>query len=307
MERLGHLADEQTPLLTTCGARRPTWTPSSRAWARSPTRAGPAIDTLGEAAAVGTRAFTEGRQEIAELRELSRSARPFARPLRQFLETIDDRRRAIEEDPRAKATAPPAPDPTAIAGSGGFTGMEALWNYFYWQTLSINLLDDTSHMLRASLTAAPDCLNFRNTPPRTEEDRKTFERCNAYLGPNQPGIFSPDPLDDGGNPSAAALRAASGQPAERLGEQRGEGRPEAGPLPGQPDLSRPQVTLPPDLQELLDSLTPEQQQQLPLDPGELEGMTPEELQNRLDQVLPQVAPQAPSDTTGQLLDFLLAP
>ena len=103
------------------------------------------------------------------------------------------------------------------------------------------------------------------------------------------------------------MRAASGQPAERLGEQRGEGQPEAGPLPGQPDLSRPQVTLPPDLEELLDSLTPEQEQQLPLDPGELEGLTPEELQNRLGQVLPQVAPPGAPDSTGQLLDFLLAP
>ena len=184
--------------------------------------------------------------------------------------------------------------------------MEALWNYFYWQTLSINMLDDTSHMLRASLTAAPDCLNFRNTPPKTEADRTTFERCNAYLGPNQPGINSPDPLDDGKNPQPAALRARAARRRTSSGEQRGEGQPEAGPLPGQPDLSRPQVTLPPELQELLDSLTPEQQQQLPLDPGELENLTPEELQNRIEEVAPQVRPIEP-DTTGQLLDFLLAP
>ena len=184
--------------------------------------------------------------------------------------------------------------------------MEALWNYFYWQTLSINLLDDTSHMLRASLTAAPDCLNFRNTPPQTEEDRKTFERCNAYLGPNQPGIFSPDPLDDGGNPSAAALRAASGRPAERLGEQRGEGQPEAGPLPGQPTCRVPghAAAGPPRAARLA---PPRAGAAAPSRSGRARGPDAERLQNRLDQVLPQVAPQAPSDTTGQLLDFLLAP
>jgi virulence factor Mce-like protein len=307
MERLGHLADEQTPLLTDLQRAAPDLNTFFERVGPFSEASRPAIDSLGEAAAVGNRAFREGREEIAELRELADDAQPFAKPLRQFLETIDDRRRAIEDDPRAKATAPPAPDPTAIEGSGGFTGMEGLWNYFYWQTLSINLLDDTSHMLRASLTAAPDCINFRNTPPKTAADQQTFERCNAYLGPNQPGINSFDPLDDGKNPQAAALRAASGQPAEEIGEQRGQGQPEAGPLPGQPDLSQPQVTLPPQLEELLDSLTPDQQQQLPLDPGELENLTPEELQNRIEEVVPEVAPRIESDTTGQLLDYLLAP
>ena len=86
--------------------------------------------------------------------------------------------------------------------------MEAIWNYFFWQTLSINMLDDTAHMLRASLTVAPDCMEWHNEPPKTPEDHEMFERCNSYLGPNQPGIFSPDPLDDGSNPSAA-------QPARR--------------------------------------------------------------------------------------------
>ena len=74
-------------------------------------------------------------------------------PLRQFLQTSDDRRRAIENDPRAKATAPPAPAPTAIPGEGGFTAFEAIWNYFFWQTLSINMLDEDAHILRAGLTA----------------------------------------------------------------------------------------------------------------------------------------------------------
>ena len=126
-----------------------------------------------------------------------------------------------------------------------------------------------------------------------------FKRCNSYLGPNQPGIYSPDPLDDGSNPSAAKLRAESGQPPSSLGEQRGEGQPEAGPLPGQPDLSQPQIALPPPVQELLDSLTPEQRQQLP----EQLPTNPEQLQQELE----QLGAPATDQTTGQLLDYLLAP
>jgi hypothetical protein len=187
--------------------------------------------------------------------------------------------------------------------------MEAIWNYFFWQTLSINMVDDVGHTLRASLTAAPDCMGVRNTPPRDAREREIFERCNSYLGPNQPGIFSPDPLDSA-DTRAARVRAEAGRPATSLGERRSEGEPEAGPLPGQRDLSQPQVALPPRLEEMLDSLTPREERRLPLDPGELERVDPRRLQEQLGEALGGPAPApAPLDqgTTGQLLDFLLAP
>jgi virulence factor Mce-like protein len=286
MARLGELADEQTPLLADLERAAPDLDTFFTRLGPFAEASRPAVRSLGEMGVVGTRVFRKGRQEIAELRELSEEAPAFAKPLRQFLQTIDDRKRAIESDVRAKETAPPAPDPTAIPGEGGFTGMEALWNYFFWQTLSINMLDDEAHILRAGLTVVPDCINFTNEPPKTPADHEKFERCNSYLGPYQPGVLSPDPLDDGSNPSAASLRAQSGKPASRAGEQRGEGQPEAGPLPGQRDLSRPQVVLPPDLQRMLDSLSPQQQQRI--DAGDLPA--------NLD-----------GQTTGQLLDYLLGP
>jgi ABC-type transporter Mla subunit MlaD len=319
MARLGDLADEQTPLLADLQRAAPDLDTFFTRLGPFADASRPAVRSLGEMSEVGVKAFREGKEEVAELRRLAVNAPPFAKPLRQFLQTIDDRKRAIENDVRAKQTAPPSPDPTAISGEGGFTGMEAIWNYFFWQTLSINMLDDDAHMLRASLSAVPDCVPFRNEPPKSEADKDTFKRCNSYLGPNQPGIFSPDPLDDDSNPNAARLRAESGQPATSLGEQRGEGMPEAGPLPGQPDLSKPQITLPPEVQELLDSLTPRQLRQL--DPGDLTN--PDELKRKLDSLgVPVPAPSpspspapapapvpAPSggDPTIPLLDYLLAP
>jgi phospholipid/cholesterol/gamma-HCH transport system substrate-binding protein len=301
MARLGELADEQTPLLVDLRRAAPDLDTFFTRLGPFAEASRPAVKSLGEMGEVGTKAFNEGKQEVAELRRLAINAPPFAKPLRQFLQTIDDRKRAIENDVRAKETSPPAPDPTHISGEGGFTGMEAVWNFFYWQTLSINMLDDDAHMLRASLTAVPDCIQFRNEPPKSEADKETFRRCNSYLGPNQPGIYSPDPLDDGSNPGAAKLRAESGLPASRIGEQRSEGMPEAGPLPGQPDLSRPQITLPPDVQDLLDSLTPRQRQEL----GSDIPTNPDELKRELDSL---GAPAPPSDqTTGELLDYLLAP
>jgi virulence factor Mce-like protein len=303
MERLGELADEQTPLLADLERAAPDLDTFFTRLGPFSEASRPAVRSLGDMSEVGHEAVTTGKQEIAELRTLAVNAPPFAKPLRQFLQTIDDRKRAIENDPRAKATAPPAPDPTAIPKEGGFTGMEAVWNYFFWQTLSINMLDNDAHILRASLTAVPDCMEFTNEKPNPE----TIKRCNSYLGPNQPGILSPDPLDDGANPSAARLRAESGKPALQLGERRGEGQPEAGPLPGQPDLSKPQIALPPDLQRLLDSLTPRQRRQLR---REDLRKKPGELRRKLEEVAPPQAPAPPpldNQTTGQLLDYLLAP
>ncbi|HKP20466.1 MAG TPA: MlaD family protein [Thermoleophilaceae bacterium] len=291
MARLGELADEQTPLLADLEKAAPDLDTFFTRLGPFAEASRPAIRSLGEMGEVGTKAFNEGKQEVAELNKLAVNAPPFAKPLRQFLQTIDDRKRAIENDPRAKETAPPAPDPTAISGEGGFTGMEAVWNYFFWQTLSINMLDDTAHILRASLTAVPDCMPFTNEKPNPE----TLEKCNSYLGPSQPGILTPDPLDDGKNPAAASLRENAGKPASRLGERRGEGMPEAGPLPGQPDLSKPQIVLPPDVQDLLDGMTRQQRRRL--------KANPDELRRELDGI------GAPTDpgTTGQLLDYLLAP
>jgi ABC-type transporter Mla subunit MlaD len=291
MARLGELADEQTPLLADLERAAPDLNTFFTRLGPFAEASRPAVRSLGQMGEVGTKAFNEGKQEVAELNKLSVNAPGFSKPLRQFLQTADDRKRAIENDPRAKETAPPAPDPTAFSGDGGFTGFESIWNYFYWQTLSINMLDDTAHILRASLTTDPQCMQFINHKP----DQATIDKCNSYLGPYQPGILSPDPLDDGSNPSAASVRANAGKPATRAGERRGEGMPEAGPLPGQPDLSKPHVVLPPDVQRTLDSLSRSQRQRLKAHPQELRR----ELQ--------QIGAPTDSQTTGQLLDYLLAP
>ena len=93
------------------------------------------------------------------------------------------------------------------------------------------------------------------------------------------------------------MRAEADKPAKRVGERRSAGQPDAGPLPGQPDISKPRVVLPPGVQDLLDDLPRAER---------------DRARKRLDEALdgvpgaPPVAPQ--SDTSGtQLLDFLLAP
>ena len=227
---------------------------------------------LGQASIEGRRAINESAEEIAQLRALAEDLPRFAKPLRQFLQTMDDRARSVENDPLAKTTAPPPPDKTAYKDGQGFTGFEAVWNYIYYQTLGINLFDDVSHLLRIILVQNA-CAPYSSNP--TAEQRK---QCGPNIGTYSPGVTHPDPTE---GPAAAAASLPPEENLKRFGLRRGAGEPEAPALPGQRDISKPQITLPPNVQELVDSIR-RGSGDAPADPGGLQQ-------------------------SGQLLDFLMAP
>jgi virulence factor Mce-like protein len=206
MGRLGELAQAQQPVLRDLQAASgelDTFLTRLRPFSAE---AVPAFAALGDASLVGRRAVRKSQEEIRELRLLGQDAPELAKPLRQFLQTIDDRARAVEPDPRAAATDPPAGDKTHISGrGGGFTGMEALWNYFYWQTLTTNPLDDVGHVLRLSVVVN-EC-----SPYTTNPSPALLEECNGFLGPTQPGVTTPDPTE--GSSAAVASTAKKPTPA----------------------------------------------------------------------------------------------
>jgi len=256
---------------------------------------------LGEVAVVGKKALEESAEEIAELRELSEDLPRLAKPLRQFLQSLDNRKRSVDDDPLHKSLAPPAPDKTAAKDGEGFTGMEALANYIYWQSLGINGFDQVSHYLRI-VVFQNDCSTYHNNPTPD-----LIARCSTGVGPYQPCLLKdteetvpgkaegPEKLIHNGkdlcslealeseDAAEARARVANTDDDQGLGRIRGRGQPEAPPLPGQRDISKPQITLPPQIQELLEGLT----------------KTP----------TVQRAPELPSETPAPdtLLDYLLAP
>ena len=187
MARLGELAEAQTPVLRDLRRSAPDLNRTLRELEPFSEASRPALAALGDLSRVGSRALRESDEEIRELRALARGAPGLAKPLRQFLQTLDDRDRSIEPDPRAALTAPPAPDKTADAAGKGFTGMEALLNYAFWQTLGINSFDEISHVLRFTV-AINDCSPYNANP-----SPQLLEKCASWLGPYQPGINAPDP------------------------------------------------------------------------------------------------------------------
>jgi ABC-type transporter Mla subunit MlaD len=310
MARLGDLTDAQTPLLRDLRTAAPDLRKFFDELGPFADASRPSIRSLGEASVTGREAIRESSDEIRELRALAVEAPRLGKPLRQFLQTLDDRKRAFDKDDRYKETAPPAPDPTAVGTGNGFTGMEDIWNYFFWQTLAINPFDEVSHFIRV-LGIESECGEYNVKP--TEHQ---IEECNRWLGPYQPGVTDPDPTDAGGVTTQASTRDRDGSSGDGGGGGgdggRGDGGgggggglPEEAPKPGERDLSKPEIVLPPALDELLDKLRG--QPGVPQLPEKLPELTPQ-LQQQLQQ-LPQ-APQGQggSDpTTDQLLNFLLAP
>jgi hypothetical protein len=216
MGRLGDLTEAQTPVLRdlqSASGELDTFLTRLRPFTAEGL---PAFKALGEASVVGRRAVRKTDEEIRELRRLARDAPGFAKPLRQLLQTIDDRKRAVEPDRRAAASGPPAGDKTHTTSSrAGFTGMEAIWNFFYWQTLSTNALDDIGHVLRLTALVNPLC-----SPYSVKPDEAHIEKCNQFLGPTQPGVTTPDPTRPSSAPTPATAASApesaprdSGSPA----------------------------------------------------------------------------------------------
>jgi virulence factor Mce-like protein len=219
MVRLGQVAVAQQPLLRDLGAASGDLDTFLTRLPRFADAGVPAVESLGTAAVTGTRALRATDEDVEELRRLASETPGLAKPLRQFLQTIDDRSRAVEPDVRAAATDPPAPDKTHISGRrGGFTGMEAIWDYFFWQALSTNGLDDIGHILRLSLSVS-DCSDYQVTRKSHE---KLFDKCNQWLGPYQPGVNAPDPTKTGKAPARSApssprLATSEGSPAMAAG------------------------------------------------------------------------------------------
>jgi ABC-type transporter Mla subunit MlaD len=295
MARLGELTDAQTPLLRDLQTAAPALNEFLTRLGPFSEASRPAFRSLGETAEVGIDAFRASADEIDELRRLAAAAPTLGKPLRQFLQQSDSRRRATDRDPRAAESAPPAPDPNSNTPTPrrGFTAMEALLNYLYWQTLAINQFDEFSHILRTAnfITGCTPGQNDLRGPEMggSEAQEALRESCSSWLGPYQPGILNPDPTDpDGGRfgfgqgggqtGGSQSIQLEKTRPKKR-GEQRQAGEPAALPLPGQFDPSVPHVTLPPAIQELVD--------------GVRNGRAPSDVPAGAD--------------AEQLLDFLLAP
>ena len=120
-----------------------------------------------------------------------------------MLEDLDDRKRAVEKDPRSP-------------GGQGYTGFEALLQYVFDQTMAINAFDSNGYMLKVNLflSQCSDYQNLQSLKKKLKEDPSFYAQCAAILGPNQPGITQADPSYTGAQETHDAPRAAGLQEGE---------------------------------------------------------------------------------------------
>jgi virulence factor Mce-like protein len=254
LARLGDLADEQTPLLSDLDATSGQLYRLTQTLPRFNDASVPSIETLGQTAVIGRRALDKGADEITALRQSTKRSYTAADQIANFLVDLDDPKRAVEVDARAaRDTGRPAPT--------GYTGLEGLLNYGYYQALAINQFDTVGHLLHFILfefQAGPcGSYNAGHTVPAANDpgDGSTGttsaankNRCVAWLGPNQPQLnqplaarpYDPSVCPDGSDDLALCRPAGTRQVSSR--EAVAGGR--SGSVGGSPSAATPGATPP---------------------------------------------------------------
>jgi virulence factor Mce-like protein len=179
MVQLGRVADEQGPALKTLSDAAPQLETFFGRLGPFAEASRPAIKALGQASETGRNAVKAATPTVEELRSFARKAPDVANNLDIVLGHLDSRDNAVEEDPDS---------PTGK----GFTGLEALLQYVYDQTMSTNIYDSSVHILKVSPFESA-CANYADTTRALEEEGgKLVEECGAGLGPHSAGVNFPD-------------------------------------------------------------------------------------------------------------------
>jgi ABC-type transporter Mla subunit MlaD len=145
------------------------------------------LRSLADTSEIGSGAVRSATPVVSELNNFSVHTPELANNLKIVLRDLDDRGRAIEKDPRSP-------------GGQGYTGFEALLQYVYDQTMSINIFDSHGYILKANLFQN-DCSDYQNADTLKAEPA-LIDECASWLGPTQQGVTSPDPTKPAGTRSA---------------------------------------------------------------------------------------------------------
>jgi virulence factor Mce-like protein len=223
------LARAQTPVLADLRASAPGLNTLARNLPSFNDASQSSLTALGEAAVVGERALTNGADEIRILRRAFRNGPRAAELLSDLLADAHDPRRAVEIDARAGRDTGRSSSRPGTKNTMGYTALEGLLNYAYYQAGAINQYDDVSHLLHFSLygvnqSGGPCGTYSTGRDPQTGEpgvpaegggtttDILEAHPCVAWLGDSAPGInedlglprYDPSVCPEGTEPERAA-------------------------------------------------------------------------------------------------------
>jgi ABC-type transporter Mla subunit MlaD len=275
MEKLEEVAREQRPVLVDLSASATNLTRFLDLGAEFSDAQRPALRALADAAPIGRQALRATTPRIRELRDYAGPNVDLAKNLAITLEDFDDRDRAVEKHPLSP-------------GGKGFSGTEALLQYVFSQAVQTNAFDELGHLSRVSLIQSKcgPLVNAEDYKRRQSDDDKSNDLadCRAWLGPNQPGITTPDPTAEPGQTGAPPASGDDNPSAARSGVTPDKGSP-GGSGSGTRSGARSGGAA-----SALDRVPPE-------------------IRREIERVLDQMAQNGRSDAPDptQLLDYLLAP
>jgi virulence factor Mce-like protein len=226
LAKLDEVARANTPLLTDLRAAAPGLNRLAVNLPAFSQASDASLTSLGHASTVGTTALHRGADEIRLLAESGKKAPKTGEILADFLRDLDDPRRAVEIDDRVpKDTGRSDPRPNQ-KDTKGYTGLEGLLNYAYYQPGALNQFDQVGHLLHFTLyyIFTGPCGQFNSghdpntgapgVPAKnggTTTNILDAADCVGWLGPNQPGIneslhlppYDPSVCPNGTEPAAA--------------------------------------------------------------------------------------------------------
>jgi virulence factor Mce-like protein len=146
----------------------------------------PALRTLGKASVTGKAAVIAAKPVVKNLNQFATHVPELAQNLSIVLHSLDNRALAVESNPSSP-------------GGKGYTGLEAMLQYVFNQTLDLDYFSSWGHMEAIDGFISPVCSEFA-TPQTIATNMKTdgakqVRSCYSFLGPNQPGVNEPDPSD----------------------------------------------------------------------------------------------------------------
>jgi virulence factor Mce-like protein len=161
----------------------------------------PALRSLGKASVTGKSAVIAAKPVIKNLNQFAQHTPELAQNLAIVLRSLDDRARAVESNP-------------ASPGGKGYTGLEAMLQYVFNQTLDLDYFGQFGHMEAIDGFISPACGGYA-TPQTIANNIKQYglqqvRKCYSFLGPNQPGVTSPDPSAPGACVPDPGYRGAQG-------------------------------------------------------------------------------------------------
>jgi hypothetical protein len=201
MKQLGAAAEANTPVAANLNSAA---SQLHRLFADLPafaTSAVPAIKSLGKASVTGKAAVQAAGPTVQALNQFAKHTPELSQNLSILLHDLDDRSRAVEPDSRSP-------------GGKGYTGLEALLQYVFNQTLAINTFGPFGHLLAVDSFVDPKCSPYA-TPATVALSLKQFgpsyRQCYAWLGPNQPGVNE----TDRSNPKACVPDPGGAPPGQK--------------------------------------------------------------------------------------------